>query len=169
MPVNLSNSNDIIANTVSVIDGNLVVDLYQSIRGIQGIPPATLNTLERLASAINNDPTYFTTINNILLLKADKTYVDNLVNGLIDNAPTALNTLKELATALANDANYATNIQNQLNLKQPLITITNPSDGYRLITANNIIKGIKATLPLNISEDSNVLRSEEHTSELQSH
>ena len=87
-----------------------------------------------------------------------KTEVDTLISNLIDGALTALNTLKELATALANDANYATNIQkNQLNLKNPLLTITNPSDGYRLITASNVMKAIKATLPLSISEDSNIL------------
>ena len=81
MSVNLSGGKDIIANSVSVIDGNTYIDLYERIRGIQGIPPATLNTLERIASAINNDPNFSTSITNLINnnLVTAKAYTDTQV------------------------------------------------------------------------------------------
>ena len=47
VPVSLSNSTDIVANSVSVITGNKVIDLLLTIEGITGLPPDTLNSLEK--------------------------------------------------------------------------------------------------------------------------
>ena len=45
MPVNLSKSRDIVANSVKVITGNKVIDLLLTIEGITGLPPDTLKSL----------------------------------------------------------------------------------------------------------------------------
>ena len=52
-----------------------------------GLPPSTLNTLQELAAAINNDPNFFTYIRNQLELKRDisdsydKNYINSLITG----------------------------------------------------------------------------------------
>ena len=59
MPVSLSNSKDIVANSVSVVKGNRFVDVLETIDAVQGLAPETLNSLEKLANALNNDSNYF--------------------------------------------------------------------------------------------------------------
>lgn len=48
---------------------------------------------------------------------ATKTYVDNVVTGLVDSAPAALDTLNELAAALNDDANFASTVTTALSAK----------------------------------------------------
>ncbi|WP_367959974.1 phage tail protein [Citrobacter portucalensis] len=119
-----------------------------------GGAPATLDTLKEIASAINNDPNFSTTINNALALKAPlaspaltgaptaptavqstnntqiatTAFVKSAVAGLVGSSPEALDTLNELAAALGNDPNFATTVMNALAGKQPLdATLTNLS------------------------------------------
>ncbi|EHO8637090.1 phage tail protein [Salmonella enterica] len=119
-----------------------------------GGAPATLDTLKEIAAAINNDPNFSTTINNMLALKAplaspDLTgtptaptaaqtvnntqiattaFVKAAIAGLVGSSPEALDTLNELAAALGNDPNFATTVMNALAGKQPLdATLTNLS------------------------------------------
>ncbi len=63
MNVSLTNRDDIIANSYSLVTSNgSVVDLLDVVqRSVVGLPPATLNTIEKLSTAISNDPNYFTT------------------------------------------------------------------------------------------------------------
>lgn len=51
---------------------------------------------------------------------ATETYVNNIVNNLVDNAPQVLDTLNELASALNNDANFASSVITTLNGKLAL-------------------------------------------------
>ncbi len=102
--------------------------------------PATLDTLKEIAAAINNDPTFSTTINNALALKAPLSspaltgtptaptaaqsvnntqiattaFVKSAIAGMVGSAPAALDTLNELAAALGNDPNFATTMLNAL-------------------------------------------------------
>ena len=64
MSLSLTNRDDIIANSYSLITSNgSVVDLLDAVQSsIVGVPPATLNTIEKLSNAISNDPNYFTTM-----------------------------------------------------------------------------------------------------------
>jgi len=90
--LSLGNTQDIIANNISLIQGNDVKNLFDLFltRGeaddLVGIAPDTLNTLQEIALAIGNDPDFFTTINNSLALKANisdtyiSTYIDNLIS-----------------------------------------------------------------------------------------
>ena len=73
MPVTLTNSKDIVANSVPLYDANQVKNILglflkktDAITQIIGVPPETLNTIQRLAESINNDQTFYNTINNTL-------------------------------------------------------------------------------------------------------
>ena len=72
MPLSLNNSKDIVANSVSIIKGNTVVDVLASLEALTGLAPATLNSLEELATALNNDAGFFSTVTTALANKADK-------------------------------------------------------------------------------------------------
>jgi len=134
--VTLNNSVDVVANSISVIRDNRVVDLLDTVNDITGLAPTTLDSLEKLASALDNNPDFYSTVAQALDTKASTSYVDTQlstkanasnvytkaesdanISNLIGTAPEALNTLNELATALGNDANYASTIQNQLATK----------------------------------------------------
>ncbi|MCK2155726.1 hypothetical protein [Citrobacter braakii] len=108
--------------------------------------PASLDTLKKIAAAINNDPDFFNTLTAILKLKAplespaltgiptvptpplsvsnkqvaNTEYVQAAVAALVGSSPEALDTLAELAQALGNDPNFATTMLNALAGKQPL-------------------------------------------------
>ena len=60
MSLSLTNRDDIIANSYSLITSDGVVDLLDAVQSsVVGLPPSTLNTIEKLSAAISNDPTYF--------------------------------------------------------------------------------------------------------------
>ena len=46
MPVSLSNSKDTVANSISLIRGNRLIDVLETIDAVQGLAPETLNSLE---------------------------------------------------------------------------------------------------------------------------
>ncbi|MCN2838771.1 tail fiber protein [Escherichia coli] len=98
--------------------------------------PGTLDTLKGIATAINNDPNFSTTINNALALKAPlaspaltgaptaptaaqsvnntqiatTAFVKSAVAAMVGSAPEALDTLNELAAALGNDPNFSATV-----------------------------------------------------------
>jgi ribonuclease PH len=62
MAVSMNNSRYIVANTISVIDKNKVIDLKElflskldAITTIVGLPVETLDSLQKLGEAMNND------------------------------------------------------------------------------------------------------------------
>ena len=66
MTLILTNSNDVIVNSLSLIDQNKIIDVNQrfsskldAIDTIVGLAPETLNTLAKLREAINNDSTFY--------------------------------------------------------------------------------------------------------------
>ena len=147
MSVSLTNSIDIVANSVSIISPNgtpvSVVDIIEDeLAEIAGnLTPEQLQNISDLSTALNDDPDFFQTIADGLDAKADKTetytisQVDNIllnnydtkimvntkissaINNLVDAAPSQLNTLNELAAALNDDANVASTVTNQISLK----------------------------------------------------
>ena len=81
--LSLTNSKDIIANSISLIIGNRLVNLTDlfltkesSVSDIIGLAPSDLDTIAEIAAAINNDSHVFGTIQNLLALKASLIYVD---------------------------------------------------------------------------------------------
>ena len=86
MPISLNNSKDIVANSVSIIRGNRTIDLVETIDAVQGFAPSTLNSLEKLATAMNNDPAFFTALSTSIENKADKstTYTKTAMDTFLD-------------------------------------------------------------------------------------
>ena len=86
--VSLTNSNDIIANSVSIVQDNEIINILDLISQITGLAPATLNTLQKLAASINNDNTFYNSVNSQLALKANsadvytrsETYTQSQIN-----------------------------------------------------------------------------------------
>ena len=81
--LSLTNSKDIIANSISLIIGNKVVNLTElfltkdsSVSDIIGLAPSDLDTIAEIAAAINNDSHVFGAIQNLLALQASLIYVD---------------------------------------------------------------------------------------------
>jgi hypothetical protein len=90
MAVSMNNSRDIVANTISVIDKNKVIDLKElflskldAINTIVGLPIETLNSLQKLAEAINSDNNFYENMMSRIDLKSDLIYVDNQLDIII--------------------------------------------------------------------------------------
>ena len=88
--VSLTNSKDIVANTISVIDKDKVIDLKElflskldAINNIVGLPVETLNSLQKLAEAINSDSNFFNNIMAAIDLKSDLTYVNTQLDTIL--------------------------------------------------------------------------------------
>jgi hypothetical protein len=88
--VSLTNSKDIVANSISVIDKNKVIVLKElflskldAINEIVGLPVETLNSLQKLAESINSDSDFYNTMTRQITLKSDITYVNIQVDIII--------------------------------------------------------------------------------------
>ena len=114
--VSLNNSKDIVANSIRIINaqGELedVMDVIDnSVSGVTGLPPETLNTIEAVANAIDNNPNYFSDTQTAINAKADKTTtytkteVDTSLGGKADKTTTYTKT--EVDTAVGAKANAA--------------------------------------------------------------
>ena len=84
MSLSLTNRDDIIANSYSLITSTgSVVNILDAVQSsVVGLPPATLNTLEKLSAAISDDPTYFTTMQNAINAKVNTTTLTTTVETL---------------------------------------------------------------------------------------
>ena len=91
MSLSLTNRDDIIANSYRLITSTgSVVDLIEAVQSsVVGLPPASLNTIEKLSAAISNDPNYFTTMQTAINAKANSitTYTKDDVNAFLDGKP----------------------------------------------------------------------------------
>jgi hypothetical protein len=90
--VSLTNSKDIVANSISVIDKTKVIDLKELLlskldatNDIVGLPIETLNSLQKLAESINSDSDFYNTMMKEINLKSDTTYVNIKFDILINN------------------------------------------------------------------------------------
>ena len=86
MPVSLSNSKDSTANSFSITKGGRTIDVLETIDAVQGLAPEILNSLEKLATALNNDANYFQTVSSAISNKADKDTVNMLLDAKVDDA-----------------------------------------------------------------------------------
>jgi hypothetical protein len=71
MALSLTNSKDIVANSISIIKGNRTIDVLETIDAVTGLAPETLNSLEKLATAMDNDPAFFTALSTAIGTKAN--------------------------------------------------------------------------------------------------
>ena len=81
MPLSLNNSKDIVANSISVLKGNRTIDVLETIDAVTGLAPDTLNSLEKLATAMNNDPAFFTELSDAIRDKQNTLSNGTLVTG----------------------------------------------------------------------------------------
>ena len=135
--LSLTNSRDIKCNTIFLNYNNdikNILDIFSlksDISSITGLPPETLNTLQELASALNNNPDFFNYVNNQLNLKRnisdsyDKTYIDTLINLYYTKLQS--DALLNTKFNLSDITNYYTKLQSDVlfNNKLNLSDITN--------------------------------------------
>ena len=83
MSILLSNSSDITANSISLIRGNTIEDITktflsrsEAVSNIIGLPPNTMNTLEKISQSLANDPNFFSTLDAKINVKATAATVD---------------------------------------------------------------------------------------------
>ena len=73
--LSLTNTRDLKANSIYVnYDNDIknILEIFASkndINTISGLPPSTLNTLQKLAEALGNNPDFFNYVDQQLLLK----------------------------------------------------------------------------------------------------
>lgn len=175
MPVNLTNSTDLIANSISLVDGNQVVDIKDQFlskadgANIVGLAPEDLNTIEAVANALNNDPNYFANTQAQLALKANisethsRTYLDGLHNSYELSIASKANSSDVYTKTEADDlldtkvdaVTFATNsvaVTTALNTKAPKDTATftgttTLSGDLRVVEPNTTITTRKIQAP----------------------
>ena len=81
MALSLTNSKDIVANSITVIKGTRAIDLLETIDALTGLAPDTLNSLEKLATAMNNDPAFFTALSSAIDNKQAKLNLCTSITG----------------------------------------------------------------------------------------
>ena len=144
MPVSLNNSKDIVANSVSVIKGNKLIDVLETVDAIQGLAPETLNSLEKLAAALGGDANYFNTVTTALSNKANtattysKTTVDSLLDNKVDDA-------EMVNKANAADVYTKTAMDTELNKKANAVNVYTKTD------VDTKINAIKDDAPPNMN------------------
>ena len=135
--LNLLNTKDVKANNIYVnYDGNIIniLDLFSQkneITNITGLPPSTLNTLQKLAESLGNNPDFFNFVNNQLTLKRnisdsyDKLYINTLISGYYSKIQIDNNLLlkQDLLTVLSLPGQISLLNQNLIKQQDSLILI----------------------------------------------
>jgi hypothetical protein len=163
--LSLTNTRDAIFNRLALVFNNNVTDIFNifALKGditlVTGLPPDTLNTLQELAGAINNDPDFFQYIRDQLALKRntadsyDKTFIDNLIASYYTKTQTDTLLNTKLNSSVINDyytktqsnslyanitswSNTNITVNSQLNLKA---NITDLNNYYTKAESDNII------------------------------
>ena len=150
MPVNLSNSTDIVANSLSVIHGNKVVDILGSLTTLAGSPPVDVDSLEKIASSVNNDPTFHNSVALAFSPKADQSYVD-----------TQLATKSNIATTYSK-----TDVDGKLALKADTATTYSKTDVdgkfYNFVNGAPAVLNTLNSLALALNDDQNYATTMQH-------
>ena len=106
--VNLSGRNEIIADSIKILDNGTLIDVMDMLNASPSTSGASPSRIIELQNKINE-------LSASLQNKVDGLDIEDLIyerlTDIIDNAPDAWNTLKELADAMANDADFATKLQ----------------------------------------------------------
>ncbi len=124
-----------------MIKGNTTIDVVEAIEAVQGLAPETLNSLEKLATALNNDSQYFQTVTNGLSGKAEKSELTSAVNTI----NTSINTKQNqfiIAEIPANTGRLFDNISTKfkaINIEAPL-GIAATRDDYLTISSDTYNK-----------------------------
>ncbi|OHX10233.1 hypothetical protein BI347_20760 [Chromobacterium sphagni] len=130
-----------------IADAASKAELQAAIDGVVAGAPGALNTLQKLATALDNDASFAANLTKKLAGKADKAStlagygitdaatkaeLQAAISNVIAGAPGALDTLQELAAALDNDASFAANLTKKLATKADKAATL---DGYGIADA----------------------------------
>ncbi len=151
MSINLTNSVDLIVNSLSLIRGNNVEDINdiflskdEAISGIVGLPISTLDTLEKIGLSIDNDPNFFANNQASLNQKANISFVTGEL--LLKKDILSYNTEKDIITNNFNNYETITTNNGKLLLKTDVAAFntqnvaTNTKFNLYETIANNNIK-----------------------------
>ena len=103
MPITLTNRRDIVADSVSIIDAKDINSILDLISGIVGNAPPSLNTVGKIAEAINKEPQLYNLLIGMINTKFPtsgianyytKQEVQRMFLDLIYNAPDSQDALK---------------------------------------------------------------------------
>jgi hypothetical protein len=139
--LSLTNARDVKANNIFLnYDNDIknIIELFafkSDINNITGLPPSTLNSIEKVATALNNNPDFFNYVNQQLTLKRnisdsfDKNYINTLISGYYSKIQ----------------------IDNNLLLKQDLLTVLSLPGQISLLN-QNLIKPLQAGSNITITD-----------------
>ena len=176
MLLSLNNRKDIVANSISIIKGNRTIDVLETIDAVSGLAPETLNSLEKLATAMNNDPGFFTTLSTDIDAKQDKFITSSIpanTGRLFDadsinfrainvSSPLSITATRSDYLTIASDTYDKANIDGKLTTRNTNI-INKPaalSNGTtatnsKAILSGNIIKNIVPGTGISLTSDEN--------------
>ena len=178
--VSLSGVKEIIADTISLQEGSKIVNIKEKfydkstvntmLSSVVGLPPETLNSLEKVSTALNGDPNFFTTVNDKFKDKQNTLSNGTLITGSKSLLNTTTSTLKNIVganltltetennlTIEATDAYDKPNIDNKFLNKQNkfIIAATLPTRTSRLFdVSSDKFRAINVSTPLSISATS---------------
>jgi hypothetical protein len=148
MALSLTNSKDLVVNSITVVKGNRAIDLVDTLDAVTGIAPDTLNSLQKPASALNNDSNFFNFVTNGLEGKADvsTTYTRLVTDGLLD--------AKVDDTEMTNYA-LKTDVATAVSTKQATLSTGLASTGSQSILSGTTIKTIVPGTGISLSSTAN--------------
>ncbi len=147
MPLTLSNRKDILPDSVAVFKGNQTIDLLESPDSVTGLAPATLNSLEKLAAALNNDSGFFTSVKNALDNKAS--LASPAFSGTVTGITKAMVELGNVDNTSDAAKNVSTKTQTELDKKAPLASPT--IAGTATVNDLKVIAGVSSNNPLGLA------------------
>jgi len=104
--------------------GDITSAVASAISSLVSTAPTGLNTLAKIATAINGDAGFASTVNLEIAAKANPSDITAAISALVASAPTALNTLKKISDAIGADPAFATNISSSISGKAGLASPT---------------------------------------------
>ena len=137
--LSLTNTRDIKANSIylnylneikNILD---IFALKNDLIDVIGLPPSTLDTLQKLAAALGDNPDFFNYVNQQLALKRNvsESYDKNYINTLILNYYTKTQTNNALALKANQATTYnKTEIDKSLSLKANQATTYTKTETY---------------------------------------
>ena len=178
--VSLSGVKEIIADSVSLIEGNEIINIKDKfydrstvntmLSSVIGLPPETLNSLEKVSNALDDDPNFFTTINGKFDNKQNKLILGTPITGSQNLLNTTTSKLKNIVasnlTLTTDDNNLTitginaytkTETDVELNKKQVTLVVgaSAVSGLQQPILSTNIIKNILAGTGITLSSGAN--------------
>jgi hypothetical protein len=139
--------NNIFLNYLNDISNILdVFALKNELTSIVGLPPSTLDTIQKLAEALGNNPDFFNYVDQQLALKRnvsdsyDKNYINTLIAGYYTKTQTDTNLLLKANQATTYNK---TEVDNNLLLKSDKLTTYNKTE----VDTNLLLKQNKLILP----------------------